>query len=47
MKPSLYWDDLSTAEFAACDCSRPVPALRIGKSDEHLAFPGTPAMRRP
>jgi creatinine amidohydrolase len=88
MKPSLYWDDLSTAEFARRDFSRTVvilpigateqhgphlpvsvdatineaiirrtverldpgadvlilPALRVGKSDEHLAFPGTLAI---
>jgi creatinine amidohydrolase len=88
LSPSLYWDDLSTAEFAARDFSRTVvilpigateqhgphlpvsvdatineaiirrtakrlgpdadvlilPALRVGKSDEHLAFPGTLAI---
>jgi creatinine amidohydrolase len=88
MKPSFYWDDFSTADFATRDFCRTVvilpigateqhgphlpvsvdatineaiirraverleptadvlilPALRIGKSDEHLAFPGTLAI---
>jgi creatinine amidohydrolase len=88
MPATFYWDDLSTAEFAARDFGKTVavlpigateqhgphlpvsvdatineaivrrtverlpgdadvlflPALRVGKSDEHLAFPGTLAI---